>query len=241
MSETINRLTKDSHLQLPADWSKAIDPFITDSQQLHQLFLNVTDKYSEESVLPDKSLVFNALDQTPYNDVKVVILGQDPYPTKGHAMGLSFSVPNGVKIARSLSNIYKERLSDLGIPMSTSGDLTPWTKQGVLLLNTVLTVKEGIANSHRKLGWHTLTTPIIQSLNNSKTPIVFVLWGAGAHEFKPFIDTEKHDIIECSHPSPLGATKTDQPFFGSRCFSRTNELLQQNGLTPIDWSNEPLN
>lgn len=225
-----------SHLTMPQDWGTAVDPYLTSSMDLHKLFLDVMEEYNTHSVLPAKDQVFNALYQTPYDKVKVVILGQDPYPTKGHAMGLSFSVPNGIPIARSLQNIYKERQSDLGIPVDASGDLTHWAQQGVLLLNTVLTVREGIPDSHKNLGWQQLTIPLIQSLNDREEPIVYLLWGAKAQAFKPYIDLDKHFVIESSHPSPLGATKTAHPFIGSRCFSRANEVLQQSGQTLIDWS-----
>lgn len=224
-------------LKMPTDWGTAIAPYI-EPDKLQTLFANVTTEYQQQSILPQPEKVFNALEKTSYKDVKVVILGQDPYPTKGHAMGMSFSVPNGIPIARSLANIYKERETDLGIPVSSSGDLTYWAQQGVLLLNTVLTVREGQPDTHKGIGWQDVTVPIIKSLNDSDHPIVYILWGRKAQVFKEHIDLSKHYVIESSHPSPLGATKTAQPFIGSRCFSRTNTLLEETGQQPVDWNTE---
>lgn len=225
---------------LPKDWVAAIEPHIDLRSRVDSLLQTVTEAYKSDSILPEKDLVFRAFYDTPYQSVKVVILGQDPYPTRGHAMGLSFSVPDGIPIARSLQNIYKERSADLGIPISTSGDLTYWAEQGVLLLNTILTVKEGRPESHKHIGWSSLTIPAIKSLNDSDRPIVYLLWGKKAQAYKQYIDETKHTIIESSHPSPLGATKTDHPFIGSRCFSRANDALIANGRSPIDWNNESI-
>lgn len=188
--------------------------------------------------MPAPDEVFNAFKFTPYDKVKVVILGQDPYPTPGNPMGLSFSVKPGVKIPASLRNIFKERQSDLGIVPSESGDLTAWAKQGVLLLNATLTVYAGQPNSMSNIGWQQFTDEAIQTLNQrAKTqPIVYILWGRNARNKTRLIDTNNPNIliIESSHPSPLSARYS---FFGSKPFSRTNNFLVAHGATPIDWQN----
>jgi uracil-DNA glycosylase len=176
--------------------------------------------------------IFEALEKTPYEKVKVVILGQDPYHGMNQAHGLSFSVQPGVKIPPSLKNIYKELADDLGIPPVTHGYLTSWAEQGVLLLNTVLTVREGQAYSHRGKGWEQLTDAIIQKLNEREQPIVFILWGKPAQQKMTMIDTQKHIIIRSVHPSPLSAHRG---FFGSKPFSKTNDALIALGETPINW------
>lgn len=223
--------------QLPNDWADAINSITPNSQPLSKCLVNVAHRYHTESVLPAKDQVFNALKLTPWANVKVVILGQDPYPTKAHAMGLSFSIPESAKMSRSLKNIFKEREADLGIPINDSGDLTRWAEQGVLLLNTILTVKEGKPESHKSLGWQAFTTPMIQSLNQRDDTVVFLLWGNKAQHYAKYIDDTRHVIIKTSHPSPLGANTTNQPFTGSRCFSRANDALVSAGETPIDWNN----
>lgn len=188
--------------------------------------------------MPAPNEVFNAFKFTPYDKVKVVILGQDPYPTPGNPMGLSFSVKPGVKIPASLRNIFKERQSDLGIAPSESGDLTAWAKQGVLLLNATLTVYAGQPNSMSNIGWQQFTDEAIQTLNQrAKTqPIVYILWGRNARNKTRLIDTDNPNIliIESSHPSPLSARYS---FFGSKPFSRANNFLVAHGATPIDWQN----
>lgn len=188
--------------------------------------------------MPAPDEVFNAFKFTPYDKVKVVILGQDPYPTPGNPMGLSFSVKPGVKVPASLRNIFKERQSDLGIAPSESGDLTAWAKQGVLLLNATLTVYAGQPNSMSNIGWQQFTDEAIQTLNQrAKTqPIVYILWGRNARNKTRLIDTNNPNIliIESSHPSPLSARYS---FFGSKPFSRTNNFLVAHGATPIDWQN----
>ncbi len=184
-----------------------------------------------KSILPSSGKIFNALSLTPLNDVKVVILGQDPYPTLGYANGLAFSVSPGVDLPRSLQNIFKELETDLGIKRS-NGDLTDWAKQGVLLLNTSLTVIEGNPGSHSNIGWNHLTTEIIRTINDEKHNVVFVLWGNYAQTKACFIDPDKHHVIMSSHPSPLSARVS---FFGSKLFSRTNKFLEENNITPINW------
>jgi len=183
-------------------------------------------------ILPHSSLWFNALNSVPFEKVKVVILGQDPYPSKGHAHGLCFSVmPDVSPLPKSLLNIYKELQDDLGI-QNTTGYLQPWTEQGVLLLNSVLTVEAGKSNSHQGRGWETFTDKIIYLLNAREQPLVFVLWGSYAQKKGSIIDGCKHKIIRSPHPSPLSAYRG---FFGSRPFSQINQFLQQQGQTAIDW------
>lgn len=181
---------------------------------------------------PSDDLVFNAFNCTPFDQIKVVILGQDPYPTPGNAMGLSFSVNDGVPVPASLANIYKELQSDLGIPIAKSGNLTPWTGQGVLLLNTTLTVRQGEPGSHQKHGWETFTDTVIRDISAQRSGVVFLLWGKFAQSKASLIDTTKHHILMANHPSPLSAS---HGFFGSKPFSKTNALLQQEGQAPIDW------
>ncbi|MCD7770851.1 MAG: uracil-DNA glycosylase [Oscillospiraceae bacterium] len=189
-------------------------------------------EYSSGTIYPDMYHIFTALKLTPYHSVKVVIFGQDPYHEPGQAHGLCFSVQDGTALPPSLKNIYKELETDMGIPPAETGDLTSWAEQGVLLLNTVLTVRRGQANSHKGKGWEILTDEIIRKLNERETPIVFILWGANARSKKALITNPKHCIIESAHPSPLSAFNG---FFGSRPFSRTNQFLAENGEVPINW------
>ena len=177
--------------------------------------------------------IFNALKYTDFNDVKAVILGQDPYHGPGQAHGLCFSVKKGVVPPPSLKNIFKELHDDLGLTAPQSGELIPWTKQGVLLLNTVLTVRQGQANSHKGKGWEQLTDAIIKKLNDREKPIAFILWGGNARSKAGLITNPKHGIFQCAHPSPLSAFNG---FFGCRHFSKVNSFLTQNGMEPIDWS-----
>lgn len=184
-------------------------------------------------ILPPAEQRFNALQSTPLEQVKVVILGQDPYPTPGHAHGLAFSVQAHVSpLPRSLLNINRELQDDLGIDNSHSGCLQAWAGQGVLLLNTVLTVEAGNAGSHQKRGWETFTDSIIQAVSAQAQPVVFILWGNHAQKKAELIDANRHCIIASAHPSPLSARRG---FFGSRPFSRTNAFLQANGRTPVNW------
>lgn len=189
-------------------------------------------EYTTQKIHPDMYHIFEALELTPYEKVKVVILGQDPYHGVNQAHGLSFSVQPGVAIPPSLRNIYKEMQSDLGIAPVAHGNLVSWAKQGVLLLNTVLTVREGQAYSHRGKGWEQLTDAVIEKLNQREEPIVFILWGKPAQAKSAMIDTSRHAIIKSVHPSPLSASRG---FFGSKPFSQTNELLSSWGETPINW------
>lgn len=190
------------------------------------------DEYSHHVCYPSMYDIFNALKYTDYYAVKAVIIGQDPYHEEGQAHGLSFSVKKGVDIPPSLVNIYKELKSDLGISPAPHGCLESWAKQGVLLLNSVLTVRAHLANSHKNCGWQIFTDDIIKKLNERDTPIVFILWGANARSKKQYITNLIHYVIESAHPSPLSAYNG---FFGSKPFSRTNEFLEKNGIAPIDW------
>ncbi len=200
-------------------------------QELKQFLLD--EESLGKNILPDSSLWFNALNSTSFEDVKVVILGQDPYPTKGHAHGLCFSAMPDVKpLPKSLLNINKELMEDLGVDNSHTAYLQNWAEQGVLLLNAVLTVEEGNANSHQGKGWEKFTDAIIQAINTQKENIVFILWGAYAQKKGVHIDDSKHHVIKAVHPSPLSAYRG---FFGSKSFSKTNTYLEQSGKKAINW------
>lgn len=202
-------------------------------KEYYQKLRNFLKKeYTTQKIHPDMYHIYEALELTPYEKVKVVILGQDPYHGVNQAHGLSFSVQPGVKIPPSLNNIYKELQSDLGISPVKHGNLVSWAKQGVLLLNTVLTVREGQAYSHRGKGWEILTDKIIEKLNEREKPIVFILWGKPAQEKMKMIDKSRHIILKSAHPSPLSAHRG---FLGSKPFSKTNDALMALGETPIDW------
>ena len=193
----------------------------------------VQKRRAEVRVFPEEKNVFNALELTPFESVKVVILGQDPYHGFGQAHGLSFSVQKGIPLPPSLKNIYKELQEDIGGELPTEGDLSHWAKQGVLLLNTVLTVEEGNANSHKGKGWERLTNRLIESLNELKHPVIFILWGKPAQDKEKLITNLNHVILKAPHPSPLSAYRG---FFGSKPFSRVNDILIQQGQTPIRWT-----
>ncbi len=190
-------------------------------------------EYSTREIYPAAENIFNALKNTSYSDVKAVLLGQDPYHEPGQAHGLCFSVQDGVEPPPSLKNIFAELNSDLGVNIPQSGNLTKWAQHGVLLLNTVLTVRRGAANSHRGMGWEILTDKIISLLNDREKPMVFLLWGSHANAKKPLITNSRHLILSTVHPSPLSAYRG---FSGCRHFSKANEFLRQNGLDEIDWS-----
>lgn len=191
----------------------------------------VEEKATHE-VYPPGKLIFNAFDQTPFDQVKVVLLGQDPYHGKGQAHGLCFSVPKGIPAPPSLVNIFKEIQTDIGLPVPNHGNLEPWAKQGVLLLNATLTVRANQALSHQNKGWETFTDRVIQILSERKKGLVFLLWGRNAKAKEAFIDTSKHFVLKAAHPSPFSA---DSGFFGCRHFSKTNEILQKHSIMPIDW------
>lgn len=199
-------------------------------QQLRQFLIR---EYRTTTVYPDMYDIFNALHYTPYSEVKVCILGQDPYHGPGQAHGLSFSVKPGVPAPPSLQNIFRELENDLGCPPPNHGCLEHWARQGVLLLNTVLTVRHGQAASHRGCGWEQFTDRVIEVLNARPQPVVFILWGRHAQAKVPMIDRSRHGIIASPHPSPLSA---HSGFFGSRPFSRANAFLQERGIAPVDWA-----
>ncbi|KQL37021.1 uracil-DNA glycosylase [Psychrobacillus sp. FJAT-21963] len=209
---------------------------ILDEERSKSYFLKLNDfldkEYTEHTIYPARGDIGSALRATPFNEVKVVILGQDPYHGPGQAHGMSFSVKPGVAIPPSLRNMFKELLEDIGCPLPTSGYLESWAKQGVLLLNTVLTVRAGEANSHKGQGWEVLTDTIITKLSNREEPIIFVLWGKPAQLKKKLIDTRKHVILEAPHPSPLSAHRG---FFGSKPYSKINAQLEAWGEKPIDF------
>ncbi|MDD7796447.1 uracil-DNA glycosylase [Clostridium sp. 'White wine YQ'] len=192
-------------------------------------------EYKTTTIFPNMGDIFNALEYTPYENVKAVILGQDPYHGPGQAHGLSFSVKPGVKIPPSLVNMYKELRDDLGCYIPNNGYLKKWAEQGVLLLNASLTVREHLANSHKGKGWELLTDKIISLLNDRTDPVVFILWGNNAISKEKFITNPQHYIIKSVHPSPLSASRG---FFGSKPFSKTNDFLKSIGKTPIDWQIE---
>lgn len=192
----------------------------------------VNQEYLTKQIFPPKDRVFHCFNTCTYDGVKVVILGQDPYHDDHQANGLAFSVEQGVRIPPSLLNIYKEAHTDVGIEMPHHGDLTNWAKQGVLLLNTVLTVEAHKANSHKGKGWETFTNHVIEVMNEREKPLVFILWGKQAIDKEFMIDTAKHCVIKSVHPSPLSAYRG---FFGSCPFSRTNQFLISKGIEPIDW------
>ena len=214
-------------------WDEVLkDEFSSQSYLTLREFLKT--EYSTKTIYPSMYDIFNSMKRTDFDDVKVVILGQDPYHEEGQAMGLSFSVPKGIKIPPSLVNIYKEINSETGLSMPNHGDLTGWANQGVLLLNAVLTVREHQANSHKGKGWEDFTDAVIKKISGKKENVVFLLWGRNARDKKAFIDTKKHLVLECAHPSPLSAYNG---FFGCNHFVKANEYLEKNGKNPINWGN----
>lgn len=192
----------------------------------------VKTQYQTTTVYPPGSRIFHAFDACPWENLKVVILGQDPYINPGQAHGLSFSVPDGCPFPPSLLNIFKELEDDVHKPLPSSGNLEHWASQGVLLLNTVLTVQAGLSNSHQGKGWETFTDAVIQAISDKKEGIVFLLWGTPARKKAAQVDRQKHHILESPHPSPLSAYRG---FFGNRHFSKTNEYLKSKGNSPINW------
>lgn len=216
------------------DW---LEPLAPEFKKLYyrELYQKVMEEYQTRQIFPAAEDIFNAFEFTPLNEVKVVILGQDPYHGDGQAHGLCFSVKPDVEIPPSLVNIYKELHDDCGCKIPNNGCLVKWAKQGVLMLNTVLTVRAHQANSHRGIGWEEFTDAAIRILNEQNRPIVFILWGRPAQMKKRMLNNPQHLILEAPHPSPLSSYRG---FFGSRPFSRTNKFLQQHGLAPIDWQIE---
>ena len=233
MSLTEQQLTQLEKVQLDASWKYGLSDFLL-SPKMDQLkdFL-VQEKNANKVIYPPSSLIFNALNTTPIANVKVVILGQDPYHGPNQAHGLSFSVQNGVAIPPSLRNIFHELKSDLGVEIPKHGNLTHWAEQGVLLLNAVLTVEAGQPTSHQKQGWEDFTDHVIDVLSEQCQHIVFILWGAYAQRKGKRIDETKHLVLKAAHPSPLAANRGG--FFGCKAFSKSNNYLKQHGIEPIDW------
>ena len=218
-------------IKLGGGWDEALAPlFESDNYKKIRDFLK--DEYSHHVVYPDMYDIYNCFKYTPFNEVKAVILGQDPYHNVGQAHGLCFSVQDGIEPPPSLVNIFKELHNDVGCSIPKSGNLTKWAKEGVLLLNTALTVRAHRANSHKDCGWTWFTDNVIKILSDRRENLVFILWGGNARSKKPLIDRSKHLVLECAHPSPLSAYNG---FFGCRHFSKTNEYLAAHGKTPTDW------
>ncbi|MBP8041088.1 MAG: uracil-DNA glycosylase [Bacteroidales bacterium] len=220
--------------QIEESWKTRLMQEFT-AQYFSQLKEQLTEEKKRFVIYPPGSLIFSAFDHTPFDAVKVVIIGQDPYHGAGQANGLCFSVSNGIPKPPSLENIFKELKTDLGIPVPMTGNLEKWADQGVLLLNASLTVRANTANSHQNLGWHTFTDAVIRILSNQKQGLVFLLWGKFAQGKEALIDISKHHILKAAHPSPLSAYNG---FFGCRHFSKTNELLRMQGKKEIDWAIE---
>lgn len=214
------------------NWDQLLEEELN-KEYFKNLIAFVKKEYEEKTIYPKQSEIFKAFRYTSYEEVKVVILGQDPYHGENQAEGLSFSVKNGIRKPPSLVNIYKELYNDLGIPIEEDGSLVKWASQGVLLLNAVLTVEKDKAASHQGKGWEIFTDEVIKLLNKKKTPVVFILWGNYARSKKKYITNNIHYVIESAHPSPLSA---HNGFFGSKPFSKTNEFLTKTGQKPIDWS-----
>jgi uracil-DNA glycosylase len=220
-------------VNMEASWNNALSNLF-DKPYFKQIAAHLkTERALKTVIYPKGSLIFNAFEQTPFDKVKVVILGQDPYHNPEQAMGLSFSVPDGIKTPPSLMNIYKELNKDIGMPIPTTGNLTKWANQGVLLLNAVLTVRANEPASHAKIGWMNFTDDVIQLLSNEKKDLVFLLWGNFAQQKQMYIDATKHKILKAAHPSPFSA---HNGFFGCKHFSATNEYLVKHHLNPIDWT-----
>ncbi|PRO64265.1 uracil-DNA glycosylase [Alkalicoccus urumqiensis] len=213
------------------DWQEKVGGELK-KEYFEELRAFLREEYRNHSIYPPKNDVMNAFHATSYEQTKVVLLGQDPYHGKGQAHGLSFSVRPGVKVPPSLVNIYKELNEDLGHPIPEHGCLEPWAEEGVLMMNTVLTVREKEPHSHRGRGWETFTNEVIDVLNKREEPVIFLLWGKPAQHKMERIDTEKHHVLTSPHPSPFSANKG---FFGSRPFSRINEILKSQGQEPINW------
>ena len=219
---------------LTGSWEKAMKPEFS-KPYYRKLFFTVSQEYRTRTIDPPAEDIFNAFHFTPLDQVKVVILGQDPYHEPGQAHGLSFSVKPGIEIPPSLVNIYQELHDDLGCYIPDNGYLVKWAKQGVMMLNTVLTVRAHQANSHRNIGWEEFTDAAIRVLADQDRPMVFILWGKPAQRKAEMIYNPKHLVLKSPHPSPLSAYRG---FFGSRPFSKTNRYLEENGIEPIDWQIE---
>lgn len=223
-------------VKIEASWKDRLKSEFTKPYFLQVATHLKTEKLTGATIYPPGQMIFNAFTQTPFDEVKVVILGQDPYHNTGQAMGLSFSVPDGVPPPPSLANIYKELHTDIGMTIPKTGNLTHWAKQGVLLLNAILTVRANEPASHSKIGWMHFTDAVIKKISDEKTNVVFVLWGKFAQDKQVLIDATKHHILKAAHPSPLSAYNG---FFGCKHFSRINQLLMKDGFDPIDWNLSP--
>lgn len=233
MSLTEQQQIKLDKIQLDASWKNGLSEFLLSPKMDELKDFLVQEKKADKIIYPPSSLIFNALNTTPLANVKVVILGQDPYHGPNQAHGLSFSVQKGVAIPPSLRNIFHELNTDLGVVKPIHGDLTRWAEQGVLLLNAVLTVEAGQPTSHQKRGWEDFTDHVIDVLNEQRDHVVFILWGAYAQRKGQRIDQNKHLVLKAAHPSPLAANRGG--FFGCKVFSKSNNYLKQNGIEPINW------
>lgn len=233
MQLTEQQQDKLSKVQLEESWKRSLAPFLLSPQMDSLRDFLFQQKQAQKIIYPPSKQIFNALNTTPLADVKVVILGQDPYHGPNQANGLSFSVQKGIALPPSLRNIFHELHTDLGIPAPRHGDLTKWAKQGVLLLNSVLTVEAGQPTSHQKQGWEAFTDEVIDVLNEQRQHIVFILWGAYAQRKGQRINRDIHLVLTAAHPSPLAANRGG--FFGCKVFSKTNQYLKQHGIEPIDW------
>ena len=222
-------------IKIKNDWDQVLEPEFK-KEYFKELMEFLNEEYENHTIYPDKYDIFNGFKFTPYNKVRVVIFGQDPYHEEGQAHGLAFSVKKGVAVPPSLKNIYKELASDTDFVIPAHGYLEPWARQGVLMLNAVLTVRQGQANSHKGKGWETFTDNVIKKINEKEDPVVFILWGNNARAKKKFITNERHLVLEGVHPSPLSAYRG---FFGSKVFSKTNEFLKERYGRGIDWTVEP--
>ena len=233
MSLTEQQQIKLDKIHLDAGWKSGLSEFLLSPKMDELKDFLVQEKKADKIIYPPSSLIFNALNTTPLANVKVVILGQDPYHGPNQAHGLSFSVQKGVAIPPSLRNIFHELNTDLGVVKPIHGDLTRWAEQGVLLLNAVLTVEAGQPTSHQKRGWEDFTDHVIDVLNEQRDHVVFILWGAYAQRKGQRIDQNKHLVLKAAHPSPLAANRGG--FFGCKVFSKSNNYLKQNGIEPINW------
>jgi len=233
MQLTEQQQDKLSKVQLEESWKISLAPFLLSPQMDNLRDFLFQEKQAQKIIYPPSKQIFSALNTTPLADVKVVILGQDPYHGPNQANGLSFSVQKGIVLPPSLRNIFHELHTDLGIPAPRHGDLTKWAKQGVLLLNSVLTVEAGQPTSHQKQGWEAFTDEVIDVLNEQREHVVFILWGAYAQRKGQRINRDRHLVLTAAHPSPLAANRGG--FFGCKVFSKTNQYLKQHGIEPIDW------
>jgi len=220
------------NVQIEETWKERLEDEFS-KEYFHQLVHFVKSEYKGKTIYPPGKLIFNAFNHCPFDQVKVVILGQDPYHGRGQANGLCFSVNNGIAFPPSLQNIFKEINSDLGLPFPKSGNLEKWSQQGVMMLNATLTVRANQAGSHQNKGWEQFTDAVVRYLSEEKENLVFLLWGSYAQKKGMQIDTQKHLVLKSPHPSPFSA---DRGFFGNKHFSKTNAYLKEKEKTPIDWS-----